>query len=193
MNYLAHIYLSRHDDEEMFGNFIGDFVKGRDFNYLPQKVARGVQLHRRIDEFTDHHHVTQKMKVKLQPMAGRYALVVVDIFYDHFLAKKWDHFHKNVGLQDFANHFYDLPYWQSSWTPDKAMNIYPFLKQYDWLNAYQHDEGLTKVFGGMERRINFRSPIGNAVNWLKKDYFYYEECFEDFFPQLIDFTSNVKL
>ncbi|MEQ8424061.1 MAG: DUF479 domain-containing protein, partial [Cyclobacteriaceae bacterium] len=91
MNFLAHIYLSGDNAQLMIGNFIGDFVKGKNLSarYNPD-VVLGIELHRAIDEYTDSHDVVQKSKVRLRPKYRHYSGVIVDMFYDHFLAKNWN-------------------------------------------------------------------------------------------------------
>src|SRR5436190_842749 len=87
MNFLAHLYLSGDDADVMTGNFIGDFVRGRNLaEQFGEKIARGIELHRAIDAFTDHHSVVKQSKTRLRPKYGHYSGVIVDIFYDHFLA-----------------------------------------------------------------------------------------------------------
>ena len=88
MNYLAHIYLSGDDDEDlMIGNYIGDCVKGRRISDYPFRIQCGLLLHREIDSFTDTHPVYLQSKRRFMPVAGHYAGVVCDVVYDHFLAK----------------------------------------------------------------------------------------------------------
>ncbi|OHX65879.1 acyl carrier protein phosphodiesterase [Flammeovirga pacifica] len=193
MNYLAHLYLSKDDQEEMFGNFLGDFVKGKKLDYLPQKVEKGVRLHRLIDEYTDQHPVTKEIQNRLRPNAGRFSLIVVDIYYDHFLAKHWTSFEKQIDLYAFAHQFYDHPYWNKDWVPQKALDMYPYMKSYDWLNVYANLSGMEKVFSGMQRRIKNRAELSKAAGWLEEDYQFYQKHFFDFFPDLVNFTKQQKL
>lgn len=39
----------------MIANLFGDFVKGKDYSYLPKIVQEGVFLHREIDDFIDQN------------------------------------------------------------------------------------------------------------------------------------------
>lgn len=191
MNYLAHLYLSIEDKEEMFGNFIGDFVKGRDYTKYPIKIQKGVKLHRFIDDFTDNHEITKEMSRKLKPFAGRFSMVVTDIYHDHFLAKFWEN-KNNITLHQFAQEFYNHPFWQQEWLPDRAANMYPYLKAFDWLNAYKTYDGLEKVFTGMERRIKNLAPLSKSVDWLKNDYDFFLDCHTNFFPELIQAVQQYK-
>src|SRR4051812_44429809 len=108
MNFLAHLYLSGDNDYVKLGNFIGDFVKGRNLNeQFPSGIARGIRLHRAIDEFTDSHPIVKKSKDRLRPAYRHYAPVIVDVFYDHFLARNWTRY-SDTALADYAEQTYDL-------------------------------------------------------------------------------------
>ena len=102
MNFLAHLYLSGDNPKVKVGNFIGDFVKGKNLkDRFEADIARGIGLHREIDWFTDTHSIVKQSKDRLRPKYRHYSGVIVDIFYDHFLAKNWDRYSKQL-LPDFA-------------------------------------------------------------------------------------------
>src|SRR6188768_77560 len=102
MNFLAHLYLSGNDNKIMVGNFIADFVKGRvALNQFEPAIIRGIELHRAIDEYTDNHPVVTISKNRLRPTYRHYSGVIVDVFYDHFLARNWNTYHSDL-LPDFA-------------------------------------------------------------------------------------------
>ncbi|GAL00009.1 acyl carrier protein phosphodiesterase [Nonlabens ulvanivorans] len=89
MNYLAHIYLSGNDTELRIGNFIADSVRGKDFTMFPERVAQGIILHRHIDTFTDSHPIVKLSKDLIRSEYGHWSSVIVDLYYDHFLAANW--------------------------------------------------------------------------------------------------------
>ena len=93
MNFLAHIYLSGSDPDILLGNFMADQIKGRDLSSYGHNVRNGIILHRMIDHFTDTHVVSGEARAILRPSMGKYAGVVLDVFYDHFLATKWNDHH----------------------------------------------------------------------------------------------------
>ena len=92
MNFLAHIYLSGDSRELLIGNFIGDYVKGKDYEKYPPAIQDGILLHRKIDWFTDDHSITKKAKKLVRGQYGLYAGIVIDIFYDHYLSANWDQY-----------------------------------------------------------------------------------------------------
>lgn len=190
MNFLAHIYLSGNDPQLTIGNFIGDFVKGGSLTgqYEPQ-VIKGVALHRAIDEFTDSHEVVQKSKNRLRPKYRHYSGVIIDMFYDYFLAKNWDHFHK-TSLPEFAERFYLLLKENEEMLPLKAQRMVPYMEKGNWLVNYGKKEGLHRALSGMARRTSFDSKMDESIVELSKYETEFENEFFAFFPALVTFSNN---
>ncbi len=189
MNFLAHIYLSGESDELKIGNFIGDFVKASDMEHYSPTINQGISLHWAIDEFTDQHLVVQKSKDRLRPKYGHYAGVIVDIYYDHFLARNWKDYHQE-DLRIFVNQQYQMLENHLSILPKKVVNMLPYMIKYDWLYNYQYFDGIERVMHGMANRSNFNSKMEQSVVELKKYHKEFEEEFQEFFPELEDFCSK---
>ena len=62
MNHLAHLFLSRHSEKMMVGNFIADGVKGKKYLAYEDEIADGIVMHRAIDTFTDTHETVSHSK-----------------------------------------------------------------------------------------------------------------------------------
>ncbi len=92
MNFLAHLYLSKKNKNILIGNFIADAVKGKKHNLYSKEVQAGILLHREIDNYTDNHPIVRKSKRRLNKRYGHYNGVIIDILYDHFLAKNWNNY-----------------------------------------------------------------------------------------------------
>jgi len=184
MNFLAHIYLSGNNPEIMVGNFIGDFVKGR--NLLEQfepDIAKGVELHRAIDDFTDHHAVVHQSKVRLRPKYRHFAAVIVDIFYDHFLAQHWADFHQD-SLDHFTQESYDRI--QDHWNilPPGVKQMLPHMIGHNWLLHYREIDGIARVLKGMAQRSRFDSRMDESVHELREFHSEFNNEFLLFFPEL---------
>jgi len=184
MNFLAHVYLSGNDDEIKIGNFIGDFVKGKDADNYPGKIKLGIYLHRHIDDFTDNHAIVLKSKKRLYPIFHHYAPVIIDVFFDHLLAKNWSRF-SDINLLSFTESFYKITESFQQVIPKNASNMLIYMKKDNWLFNYQYLEGIDKAFKGMARRTKFESNMENAVRELNKNYPLFENEFLDFFPDII--------
>lgn len=184
MNFLAHIYLSGSNPKTMVGNFIGDFVKGR--NVLEQfepDIARGIELHRSIDEFTDHHPVVQSSKVRLRPKYRHYAAVIVDVFYDHFLSRFWDNYH-SLPLQEYSANAYATLRENWSALPGEVRGLLPYMIKDNWLLNYGTFDGIGKALTGMSRRTSHESKMEQSVVDLREHYDDFKSEFELFFPDL---------
>ena len=187
MNFLAHIFLSGDDEEVMIGNFIADAVKGKDYLGYSDGIIKGVRLHRRIDAFTDSHVVVGESKRRLRPKYRKYAGVIVDMYYDHFLSKYWENY-SEVSLSQFVGNAYEVFQSRIDCLPSRIQLMLPHMIEFDWLTNYAHLEGITGALGGLSRRARYDSGMEYAVSDLKQDYCKYKCEFELFFPELMNFS-----
>lgn len=190
MNFLAHLHLSGDDEATMVGNFIGDFVKGRDLTeQFGEGIARGIALHRAIDEFTDRHTIVKQSKNRLWPTYRHYSSVIVDIFYDHFLAVGWDRYAKEP-LDVYAQRAYDLLSRHEPILPEKVKYMLGYMTRGNWLLNYAQVEGIQRALTGMSRRASFESKMEQAVVDLRREYASFESDFKTFFPELSEFAAQ---
>ena len=144
LNFLAHLYLSENYQKIMIGNFIADHIKGNQFTHLDPIIQKGIKLHREIDTFTDSHKITRMSKRRLHKRYGLFAGIVIDIFYDHYLAKNWSNY-SAIPLKIYVNSFYDLVYSYQEVLPEKTLKMIPNMIKYDWLFNYQYKEGIKRL------------------------------------------------
>lgn len=168
----------------LFGNFIADHLKGPD-RQLPfdQLIRQGIALHRHIDRYTDTHNIVAQSKARVRPQFGKYAPVIVDVFYDHFLAIGWSNFH-NLPLPEFSKQVYALLQARQNEMPASAQHMLPFMVQHDWLTNYARPLGIRRVMQGMSRRTRFVSGMDKAPDLLFEEYDAFKAEFEAFFPEL---------
>lgn len=192
MNFLAHAFLSGNIDEILIGNFIADAVKGNHTADFNANIQKGIQLHRSIDDYTDHHPVFLRSKERILDEYGRYAGVVIDIYYDHFLAKKWNDYSEE-SLSEFALYVYRLMLENYSILPARSKRILPYMIILNWLVGYGKFKDLQWVFNGMSRRSKqYNSGMENAVDSLKAHYNDFDEDFKLFFPDMIQYAGEVR-
>lgn len=189
MNFLAHLYLSGDDDDLKIGNFIGDHVKGKAIFDLPDRVRKGVLLHRRIDFFTDTHPVVMQSKERLRPVYHKYSPVITDIFYDHFLAANWNDY-SNISLKDYAQNFYKLTEKYDAVLPERTKKMLSFMISGNWFLKYTTTKGIGEILSGMSRRTTFTSGMETAYMELEKNYLLYENEFRIFFSDLEKFSRE---
>lgn len=187
MNFLAHIFLSFGDDEISIGNFIADSIRGNRYTHLPENIQKGIVLHRAIDTYTDAHPMHKKSSKRLHPNQGHYSRVVIDVFYDHFLAKNWAEFAEEP-LETFVDRFYNLLSDNYEILPEPTKKLMPYMIEDNWLLNYAHVEGIDRVLKGLYRRTGKRSNMDKAVLDLRKHYDLFESEFHTFFKDLSIFS-----
>ena len=191
MNFLAHIYLSQEPPELLVGNFIGDFVKGKAYQDYPATMQKGILLHREIDAFTDVNDWVKKSKSRLFPKYRHYSAVIVDMFYDHFLAANWNDYHSRA-LNEFAADAYKILNAHWEFLPKPAQYMLPYMMRNDWLTSYAHTTGLNKALSGLASRSRFISYMEEATADLLLSYEEYKTEFTHFFPMLISHANAWK-
>jgi acyl carrier protein phosphodiesterase len=190
MNFLAHVHLSGNNEELKIGNFIGDFVKGKDIELYSPAIQKGIVLHRMIDHFTDQHDIVGRSKKKLYDTYHKYAAVLIDVFYDHFLAKNWESY-SSISLDSFTHEFYTVLIKHKAALPDRVQQFLPHLMQTNWLGQYHRLEGIEHALQRLARRARFNSGIEHALVDLKKNYQSLEEDFMDYYPKLLVYVEEL--
>jgi acyl carrier protein phosphodiesterase len=184
MNFLAHWYLSGDNAKIMIGNFIGDFVKGRNLAVqFESEIVKGIEIHRAIDAFTDTHPVVSVSKKRLRPKYRHYAPVIVDVLYDHFLARYWNQYHPDP-LEKFADHAYQTIEKHFALLPKEVQHMLPYMIRGNWLVHYGQLEGIQRALTGISRRTTHVSHMDEAINDLREHYDLFKVEFEEFFPDL---------
>jgi len=189
MNYLAHIYLSGENDLITIGNFIADGIKGKSYKKYPDDIQIGILLHRNIDTFTDAHPIVRQSTKRLHEKYGHYSGIIVDILYDHFLAKNWSTY-SDVPLKEYVGNFYNSLETHYDLLPLRIQKMMPYMMTDNWLLSYASIEGISRVLDGMNRRTKNRSGMNEAVHELELFYNEFETEFSTFFDKLVTFSKQ---
>jgi acyl carrier protein phosphodiesterase len=193
MNYLAHIFLSGTDEAVVIGNFIGDYVKGRDYLMYPPNIRKGLVLHRKIDWFTDTHKIVQQSKRYFAPKYHKWAGIAVDILYDHFLIRNWHKFCP-VPLEEYKHDIFDVLQKYYPVLPERVRYLAASFIQNDWISAYSTQEGIVNILYRMSLRTPLPDESAFAAEILRKYYVQLDSEFITYFPELIRFcASNFEL
>lgn len=191
MNYLAHLVLSYPERDEMFGNFIADGVKGKNYEKYRPGVRRGILLHRAIDSYTDKHPVYLKSKSRFRSEFGLYSGVVTDILYDHFLSVNWRN--ENWGnLENFATLCYLMFKDNYEILPPRFQNFIFKLIEHKRLTSYITPEGVGEAIDilGMARGIPQKGGI--AVDIILNNYPDFQNEFGIFFSEILEYISEIR-
>ena len=189
MNFLAHIYLSDDDEGVTIGNFIADGIKGKKYQKYPVALQKGILLHRAIDSYTDSHPTVRKSTKRLHEKHGHYSGVVVDILYDHFLAKNWSQY-CDIPLDQYVDDFYDMLQNNYAILPTRIQRMMPYMMADNWLLSYATVPGISKILDQMSVRVKGRSNMNFAVIELKEFYDEFEDEFTSFFEELQMYCKN---
>ena len=183
MNFLAHIYLSGDNDLLKIGNFMADSIRGNSYENYPEEIKKGILLHRSIDSFTDMHPVYRQSKHRLHEKYGHYSGVIMDIFYDHFLAKNWANY-SNKKLEEYADEFYQLLRDNYDLLTAKIQGMMPYMIARNWLVSYASISGLEMILFQMDHRTKNRVAMHEAIVELQEFYLEFEAEFTQFFIEL---------
>ena len=189
MNYLAHILLSGTNPDVIIGNFIADSIKGSKYNSYPVEIQKGILLHRQIDTITDAHPAFRKSTKRLHKNYGHYSGIIVDIFYDHFLAKNWSDY-SDILLDAYIQTFYKLLRDNFDILPANIQKMAPVMIEGNWLLIYAELEGIDRVLAGMNRRTKNRSGMDKAGQELKEFYTLFEADFKLVMKDLQTLSDN---
>ena len=188
MNFLAHAYLSFGQEEILVGNFIADFVRGKDIEKYPKKVQLGIQLHRAIDTYTDSHPLVKHVQSFLIPRFGHYSRVISDVFFDYFLAKNWNNY-SDTPLEQFSLDSYRILSLYPQELPETFRRMFHWMLTQNWLYAYREPVGIQAALDGLSRRARFDSKMNEStqVLWEKEEEI--EALFFVFFQDLETFAQ----
>lgn len=191
MNYLAHAYLSMNDPEILTGNMIGDYVKGKKIlETYPDKIRRGIMLHRSIDSFADTHPATQRAKVWFAKDYGLYSGAIIDILYDHFLANDPKHFSSKEALLDFSQHTYQQLEEHKEYMPTKFLNMLPRMKEHNWLYNYRTVHGAKRSLEGLVYRAKHMPDSTEAYQSFIMNYQQIAQSYYEFIDDIIKFVKT---
>jgi len=195
MNYLAHLYLSDDSDESMLGSILADFVKGHLVDQYTPKILKAIEMHRRIDAFTDTHAMVLKSRKLFSSGRRRFAGITIDVAFDHFLAKNWS-LYSNVELSDFIDKSYAILKRYRKLLPGDLKFAVPKMIEEDWLGSYKHLQAigitLDKISKRIEKKFGRKNNLSGAIEEVKSNYNELETNFKVFFPGLILYVENLR-
>ena len=188
MNYLAHLHLGGQLPAQLLGSLYGDFVKGRlQGQYSPQ-IEAAIQLHRSIDRFTDSHPLVGQALSRFTLTRRRYAGIVLDVFFDHCLARDWAQY-ADQPLERFTSQVYQVLAAEPQ-LPGRLAQIAPSMATDDWLGSYREFAVMEHVLRGISRRLSQPQQLDQAMQELRVLYEPLSEDFRVFYPQLQVFSAQ---
>jgi len=192
MNYLFHLFLSEPDQDIMLGNLMGDFVKGRlEFADYPERILSGLKQHRQVDSFANQSSAFQESRQRLAPEFGYFRAIMIDVFYDHLLAKNWQRYH-DTSLETFAERIYHHLEVNFDLLPANLQKIVPRMIQHNWLVSYRRLDVIETVLAKLDQRIKRQTPLTKGLYQLKRHYTELESDCGLFISQAQSFIHDVR-
>jgi acyl carrier protein phosphodiesterase len=190
VNFLAHLYLSPPSPDALVGSLLGDFVKGPvERSGYNEEITEAIRLHRAIDTFTDAHPLFAASKARVSPARRRYAGILIDLFYDHFLARHWRDYHDEA-LEDFATDIYGVLLERSAGLPESAGRMVTFMARQNWLVSYRDVDEIGAALERMGRRLTRGNALMGSAEELEADYAGFEADFRAFMPEVTAFALS---
>ncbi|MCB9310278.1 MAG: DUF479 domain-containing protein [Lewinellaceae bacterium] len=186
MNFLAHLALSHEIDEWMVGNFLADFIKPKDLLGFSDGIQFGIQIHRKIDFYTDHNTYVKSSIHRMSQSQGKYAAVVVDICYDYFLFKHWDVYYPEKDLDVFIESAYRTLNNFRDEFPKSFLPMFDRMLRFDFLRSCINKERLLANFEKLKTRVSFENNLHAATDAFLSQELLYEAEFLQFYPLLVD-------
>ena len=184
MNWLAHLYLSEPTPAFRIGNLLPDLAPASTLTDLPPAFQRGVKHHHQIDAFTDTHPVFARSKSRIAPPLRRFAGILIDVFYDHILAREWATY-SATPLEEFVSEFYASFEHVRADIPSEAYQRLEDIRRHDFLCSYQHLEGVSNALRRISTRLRKPVPLADSVVAFQESYNLFLEDFRIFFPELV--------
>jgi acyl carrier protein phosphodiesterase len=192
MNYLAHLFLAEENDDAKLGALLGDFVKGTIIDRYSEKTEREIQIHRKIDFYTDNHAIVKDAKKLLSVEKRKYGNILLDVFYDHMLAQKWQDYSK-ISLENYTKQIYSILLSNMDVLPDKLRDIVPIMIDQNWLTSYREFRGFEMAIARISRRLRQENSLMECVAEIETNYSSIALSFDNFFPQLMDYVKQERI
>jgi acyl carrier protein phosphodiesterase len=191
MNFLAHAFLARDESDLLLGSLMGDFVKGPlDGRYAPS-ITRGLILHRGVDTYTDAHAIVARSRARVGPIRRRYAGILVDLFYDHYLARYWSDY-AATPLDQFTASVYATLLDRPHLLPERLRDIAPHMASRDWLGSYRDIAAVGESLDRIGTRLKRGNALLGSVKELIGNYASLEADFRAFFPDVVRFAQEAQ-
>ena len=193
MNWLAHVFLSPCLFEDRLGNIIADLIKGKQRKSLSPIFDKGIECHLLIDSFTDRHPVFKQSKKRIIVEQKRYSGILIDVFYDHLLARNW-HLYSQISLGEFTTEVYESFLNNLDKIPPTIVTNIKRIVDEDLLGSYYHIAGIEKTLIRIKRRLstkhNHNFDVDQAMKQLQDDYSNFNQEFNLFFPEIIEHIEH---
>jgi len=192
MNFLAHSLFAADDPEQVVGQFCGDFVRGGDLSEFSPGIERGIRLHRQIDAFTDQHADVRSCRKLFDPPLRRFAGIIIDVVFDHFIARDWQPYHA-ASLDAHIEYVHASLMDYHSVLPVRLQRFVNYMQREEVLAGYRYWQGVDLSFRRIAQRSSRFAPIANALPHAQRHEAALLEHFAAFFPELAGHVQMLQI
>lgn len=192
MNYLAHLALAQPTSASVQGNLLGDFMRGYHPEHFDLAVQRGLKNHRFVDRYTDQHPKVRLAKSYFSSQRRRFAGIILDISFDHFLINHWSRFYTQP-FEHFCEQRYALLQPDLRAMPPSMHRTVTSMLKHRWLGVYSTPEGLARALDNTAARIRFQHRFSGSIFEVMQHYEPLEQAFLDFYPQLMQAVDSENI
>ena len=189
MNHLAHLLLAGDDPEAKVGQVLADFVTAGEIEAFAPGIQAGIRAHQHIDAFADSHPVFARARRRLKPPYRRFGGILLDIYFDHFLARSWERYGDGGSLVSFAKRSYCLLNHYRNLPSSRFRAVVEVMSRDDWLVGYAQLDGVDRALRGLSKRFPHANPLASGGAVLRDEYTTLESDFHDFFPLLAEYAQ----
>jgi len=190
LNYLAHSLFSNSDEFILVGQYCGDFVRGSDLDHYPDGIHTGILWHRRIDSFTDQHPANLRARNYFAKPHRRFAGIITDVLYDHFLAQNWHHY-CDTPLQSHVGFVHKALQQHVDLMPPRLQRFSQIVVEQNALMSYLQFDSVEQVLQRISQRSPRFLPLASAGDPLREHQHALKACFDEFFPDLVSHMNTV--
>ena len=184
MNFVAHLFLAQPTADSYFGNLLGDFRRGVDLNRYSDAIQAGVSNHIFVDKFTDSHALVRDAKRLVSDKRRRFAGIMLDVLFDHFLLKHWS-LYSACSFEAFSCNVYSGLAERVVIMPTGMQPMIRSLLEGHWLTVYRDMSGVERALERTAGRIRFAHNFNGSIEEIHRAYESFEQAFLQFFPQLV--------
>jgi len=184
VNFLAHTLFAQGDAERIAGQFCGDFVRGSDLSHFPAGIVQGIRRHRRIDAYTDQHPAVRDCLNVFEPPVRRFAGIITDVVFDHFLARDWDKY-SDIPLEQHVDDVHAALNENRELLPADLQRFATFIQSENVLLGNQRYAGVEITLNRLSRRSPKFGPLAQGAAIALKNEAVIAAAFDTFFPELL--------
>lgn len=189
MNFLTHLYFAPKSIENTTGLIIGNTAKANYLEKYNMEILKGIAMDMQIRVFAENHPAFYRSNQRIQTKYSKYSTFLVNIFYDHLLAKNWDKYSR-ISLENFSDQIYQIVLENISLYPYKIRKFSPEMISKKWITGMTSIEGTHQYIKMVSKTERFTTNLDQCLTGLMENYQEFSNDFEQYFKALCQFMED---